>query len=95
MLAPIAKQCPFCSQSFPSGASFQRHRRKAHPETNRNSTNVKVASQKRGPLDTIKDAERAIANAILELEVERQIHHDIVVQIDNKIAKYKKFQNGD
>ena len=88
--------CEVCNPpvNFKNPYQFKLHRKSVHPELLRKNKNKVSVGGEDSPLARIIAHERQIQKEILNLETERQFHHDHVVRIDNLINRYKKFQQG-
>lgn len=83
--------CPTCNAPFTSKYRMEKHRRELHPETiaPRNATQKKKPIEVVSAYDVVLKAEKALGDAIRDLDAERTLYVNKVKDIDTKLAKYR------
>lgn len=85
----VQKLCPRCNAGPFNAFQYTKHNKEAHPEL---AQKRQADPSEQTPLERIRAAERVLMSAVKDLEAERDQLHQRIIEIDNRIAKYRKFE---
>ena len=81
--------CKDCGQKFEKSYHLVLHRKKEHPHLLKKMGGAKVVSE--SPFEKIHRLKRELAQAIKDLDTERNQAQNRILEIDNLVAKSKEW----